>query len=93
MCVSDTLNSLGEECCVRKICSKIFCCNKVGEERFCPSWLVIVHRSLTLPCPKGFGNEQSNSAVLADFHCVPAGVHNLLAAVTAIQRFKLYMKS
>lgn len=45
-------------------------------------WLFV--HSLTLPCPKGFSNEQTDSAVLTDFYCVQ-GVHNLLARVTAIQ--------
>lgn len=48
------------------------------------SWLVIVHRSLTPPCPKGLSKEQTDSAVFTDFYCVQ-GVHNLLAGVTAIQ--------
>lgn len=45
-------------------------------------WLFV--HSLTLPCPKGFSNEQTDSAVLTNFYCVQ-GVHNLLARVTAIQ--------
>ena len=50
-------------------------------------WL-FVHHSLTLPHPKGFSSEQTDSAVLTDFYWVQ-GVHNLLARVTAIQRSKL----
>ena len=86
LCMCYTLSSLEEECMSKTyIYSKMNSVEIKWERRApAPLWLAIVHPSLTLPCPKGFNNEQNDSAVLVDFYCVQ-GVHNLLAGVTAIQ--------
>ena len=87
MCVCVLHLELLEEECISKtyLCSKMNPVEITWEARAAAScgWL-FVHHSLTLPCPKGFSNEQTDSAVWADFYCVQ-GVHNLLARVTAIQ--------
>ena len=76
-----------EEECISKtyLCSKMNPVEIKWEVRASAAsfgWLFV--HSLSLPCPKGFSNEQTDSAVLTDFYCVQ-GVHNLLARVTSIQ--------